>query len=151
MTDHSDLFGFPRGNTVRLLAHSEERWFMGLWKEHEYILGTDPASWRAFQAYKQEPDKHPIYCVEGKGFACFYKRQDGWTTLSSIAVSGFFRRQGVGKALLGAVDGPIALKTNADSAESNAFYQSLGFRLTGTARTNKGQGHLVNLYELEGR
>jgi ribosomal protein S18 acetylase RimI-like enzyme len=130
---------------VRLLQPSDDDWFFALWDDHKKILGLDPASWRTLQAYKQDPTRHFIYCVPGKGFACFYKRRDGWHTLSAIAVSSTARKQGVGRALIAAVAGPIRCKTNTDNEASNLFYQWLGFCCTDTVRTKSGQ--LVNVYE----
>lgn len=61
------------------------------------------------------------------GFVNYWPRRDGWQTIYEIAVHRDWRGQGMGKALLLAVPGPIRLKTTMDNYVAMDFYKTQGF------------------------
>lgn len=85
------------------------------------------------------------------GFCQFYRRRDGVSAVYHVAVDAERRGQGIGRALLAAVDGaqgapgacPVRLKCPRD-LPANAFYSRIGFRL---AAVETGRGRSLNVWE----
>ena len=87
------------------------------------------------------------------GFVDYHRRKDGQITLYHIAVDPAAQHQGVGYALVGALEGVaratnssrIALKCPVD-LPANQFYQGYGFRL---GETLNGRKRPLNVWVLE--
>ncbi len=80
------------------------------------------------------------------GFIHYRLRRDGIGMVYEIAVSAAARRRGIGRALMARVGEVALLKTDATNLPANAFYQSLGFRLTDTRMARDGV-RIMNVYE----
>lgn len=85
------------------------------------------------------------------GFCQCYRRRDGVAAIYHVAVIPERRGQGIGRALLAAIDGALGardagtvrLKCPQD-LPANAFYASIGFRL---ATIETGRGRPLNVWE----
>jgi GNAT superfamily N-acetyltransferase len=127
------------------LTLADKPWVIRIWKHYEHILGTDPGViwWRAWNPL---PKNARWIGIPELAFAHYLTRQrDGVKVLYEVAVDPAAKRQGLGKELLAAIGYPMELKTNADSAESNSFYQRLGFSLAGQKTSTDGT-RLFNIY-----
>lgn len=85
------------------------------------------------------------------GHVEYYRRQDGWQTIYSLAVDPRYEGLSIGRNLLYSVECPIRLKcpqavNGGDANPANAFYQRMGLCLTGTDATRKGKA--LNVWTL---
>lgn len=115
-------------------------WVLSLFAEHSKILGNP--FWLK-RSYRERG--HRLIVVREKGFAHYRVSEDGVRTLKEIAVSGSCKKQGIGKAMIDSIGRPITLKTDADNAESNLFYEACGFLLVGRVKARSGK--LMNVYQ----
>ena len=73
-------------------------------------------------------------------------RHDGQARVINLAVDPAMRRQGIGAALLRALEaamppGSVLLMVEAENTAAQALYRSAGFRAVGTAADYYGRGH----------
>jgi len=124
----------------------DKEWIKQVWDRR---LGGFGLAWSWYWKQRElhfgaAADRQRWLVVRPVGFVHYYLRRDGWKTIHEIAVRREFRRTGVGRALLRAVEAPIRLTTDADNAESNEFYRREGFDLFDEKRSKKGK--LMNIY-----
>jgi len=129
-------------NRVDVVQATEQDlpWVLSLFAENSQILGNP--FWLK-RSYREKG--HRLIVVREKGFAHYRVGEGGARTLKEIAVSRSHKKQGIGKALVDAIGRPITLKTDADNAESNMFYESCGFSLVGRVKARSGK--LMNVYQ----
>jgi ribosomal protein S18 acetylase RimI-like enzyme len=128
---------------MRAAVPDDQKWVAKLFDLNKDILGKvggGSVFWRALNG--GNPREH-FWVIPEIAFAHWLVRKDGVCVLYEIAVSAQWKRRGLATRLLSHIRGPgnniIELKTDAEHAESNAFYGALGFKKMGykTAKSGK--------------
>jgi ribosomal protein S18 acetylase RimI-like enzyme len=82
---------------------------------------------------------------ESGAFCHWRRRRDGVSVIYEICVPDEARGQGIGRAMIEALQQPIRLKCPVDNALGNGFYERLGFKLVGVEPGKKRQ---LNVWRL---
>ena len=127
---------------IVVLGAEDKDWVLRVWKPAAKVLGVDAGTiWYRWVTYA--PANEHWIGVREVAFAQYRQRRDGVKVLYSIGVAPVAKRQGLGRRLIEHIGFPMELKTDADHAESNAFYRKLGFKFAGQKR---GGAKVFNIY-----
>lgn len=130
---------------VETVLPEDRAWVLALWRLDTRVLGKDAGS--VFWRYTQRTGDAERWVRIGQVAFCHYRvLRDNSRTVYEIAVHPDHKRRGLGRRLLEHVGRPTRLKTDAGHAESNAFYQRLGFVMYDQVQARDGK--LLNCYWL---
>lgn len=125
------------GLEIRPVRPADAAWVLPLFTANQSILGPASVAWHRFWAGARTRNHWIV--IEGLAFVHYRRRLDGVYVIDEIAVDAAAKGRGLGRRLVERIGLPIELKTDADNAESNAFYQRLGFYPAGTKRSKSGK------------
>ena len=148
-------------NIIGTLAHE-------IWpKVYDYMISPDQIQYMLNQFYSPESlnsqmvEQHHIFFLaefnhKPVGFASVGKLQEGVFKLHKLYVQPEFQGKGIGKALVktvfdeGVERGGKRIQLNVNrNNKSIAYYQNLGFSITGEQNIDIGSGYFMNDFIME--
>lgn len=124
---------------IRKATAEDQKWFAKLFDANKNILGNVSGGTVFYRWLKGGNAREHIAVIPEFAFAHWLVRKDGTRVLYEIAVHETMKRRGIGRLFLDHIGTPMELKTDAENAESNRFYQALGFIKLGYKATSAGK------------
>ena len=125
--------------TMRKAINEDQKWVGKLFDLNRDVLGKVSGGTVFWRALNSGNEREHFWVIPEVAFAHWLVRKDGVKVLYEVAVHPDNKRQGLAKRLLQHIGLPMELKTDADHAESNAFYQALGFKKMGYKTAGSGK------------
>jgi ribosomal protein S18 acetylase RimI-like enzyme len=127
-------------HSIRKAVAADQPWIAKVFDLNKDVLGHVSGGTVFYRWIQSVNPREVWFVIEGKAFVHALVRLDRVAVVYEIAVHPDFKRQGLASALLVPfARRAIELKTDADHAESNAFYRRLGFKLMGFKNAGSGK------------